>query len=169
MYTQCVRVQSLVCNMPRRHQWSGCRNQWSDEQLQAALETVRSGKMKAHAAALKFCIPSSTLYDHLKSKSQRWYGGHPTILTYAEERLQHSAWFCRSLGTHWPRILFPSLCGTHHSMQKRESLQRFHSRVWLVVWFLRRWPKLTQRKPEHLQRQRAQGACPEVTNIEKIT
>ena len=51
----------MVCNMPRRHQWSGCRNQWSDEQLQAALEAVRSGKMKAHAATLKFCIPSSTL------------------------------------------------------------------------------------------------------------
>ena len=28
--------------------------------------------------------------------------------------------------------------------------------------FLRRWPKLTQRKPEHLPRQRAQGTCSEV-------
>ena len=72
--------------MPRRHQRSGCRNQWSDEQLQAALEAVRSGKMKAHAAALKFCIPSSTLYDYLKGKSRRRYGGHPTILTCAEEK-----------------------------------------------------------------------------------
>ena len=42
--------------------------------------------MKAHAAILKFCIPSSTLYDHLKGKSRRRYGGYPTILTCTEEK-----------------------------------------------------------------------------------
>ena len=152
--------------MPRRHQRSGCRNQWSDEQLQAALEAVRSGKMKAHAAALKFCIPSSTLYDHLKGKSQRRYGGHPTILTCAEERLQHLARFCRSLGILYRiRTLLASLyccVGLYITACGREN--PFRDSTPEYDWwcgFLHRWPKLTQRKPEHLPCQRVQCTCPE--------
>ena len=68
--------------MPRRHQHSGSRNAWTDERLQAALKAVIEGKLKPHAAALK-C--GSTLYSHLKCRSQKRYGGRPTALMCAEE------------------------------------------------------------------------------------
>ena len=157
--------------MPRRHQRSGCRNQWSDEQLQAALEGVRSGKMKAHAAALKFCIPSSTLYDHLKGKSRRRYGGHPTILTCAEEKeIVTSCQVLQEFGYPLTKDIVGIIVRDYITACRREN--PFTDSTPGYDWwcgFLRRWPKLTQRKPEHLPRQRAQGACSEVTNIEKIT
>ena len=161
----------MVCNMPRRHQRSGCRNQWSDEQLQAALEAVRSGKMKVHAAALKFCIPSSTLYDHLKGKSRRRYGGHPTILTCTEEKeIATSCQILQEFGYPLTKDIVGIIVRDYIT-----ACGRIPSQIPLLGiynwWcgFLSRWPKLTQRKPEHLPRQRAQGACSEVTNIEKIT
>ena len=50
------------------------------------MEAVKAGELKPHAAAVKFGIPSSTLYDHLIGRSKKRYGGHPTVLTAAEER-----------------------------------------------------------------------------------
>ena len=112
------------------------------------------------------CIPSSTLYDHLKRKIRRRYGGHPTILTYAEERLQHLARFCRSLGILYRiRTLLASLyccVGLYITACGREN--PFRDSTPEYDWwcgFLHRWPKLTQRKPEHLPCQRVQCTCPE--------
>ena len=54
--------------MPRVNEKKGEKNQWSDEQLQAAMEAVSSGELKAHAAAKQYGIPSSTLYDNVKGQ-----------------------------------------------------------------------------------------------------
>ena len=54
--------------MPPLHQRSGGRIKWSDEQLQAPLEAVNVGKLKSHAAAVHFGIPSSILHDQLKGE-----------------------------------------------------------------------------------------------------
>ena len=125
----------MVCNTPHRHQRSGCRNQWSDEQLQAALEAVRSGKMKAHAAAHKFCIPSSTLYDHLKGKSQRRYGGHPMILTCAEEKeIATSCQVLQEFGYPLTKDIVGIIVRDYITPCRREN-QKFHSWVRLVGWF----------------------------------
>ena len=66
---------------------SAAKTKWSDQQLQAALQAVEAGQLKPHRAAVKFGIPPSTLYDHLKGKSTKRYGGLPTILTHAEKEI----------------------------------------------------------------------------------
>ena len=62
------------------------KNKWSNDQLQAALKAVQEGELKPHRAAVQYGIPPSTLYDHLKGKSKKRYGGPPTVLTCAEEK-----------------------------------------------------------------------------------
>ena len=73
-------------DMPHRYQRSSAKNKWSNEQLKAALADASSKKLSAYAAAAKYGIPSSTLHDHLVGKSQKWYGGAPTTLSYTEEK-----------------------------------------------------------------------------------
>ena len=77
--------------------------------------------MKAHAAALKFCIPSSTLYDHLKGKSRRWYGGHTTILTCAEEKeIATSCQILQKFGYPLTKDIFGIIVQDYITQQKRE-------------------------------------------------
>jgi len=52
-----VYKQQNTTTMPRVNEKKGEKNQWSDEQLQAAMEAVSSGKLKAHAAAKQYGIP----------------------------------------------------------------------------------------------------------------
>ena len=40
----------------------------NDEQLHIDMEAVSNGELKAHAAAKQYGIPSSMLYDHIKTE-----------------------------------------------------------------------------------------------------
>ena len=63
-YTKCHAITSILVV-----------NKWTYEQLQAALQAIRSRYMKPHSAAISFGIPSRTLYDHMHAKSKKCYGG----------------------------------------------------------------------------------------------
>ena len=77
--------------------------------------------MKVHAAALKFCIPSSTLYDHLKGKSRRRYGGHPTILTCTEEKeIETSCQILQEFGYPLTKDIVGIIVRDYITQQKRE-------------------------------------------------
>ena len=60
---------------------------WKQEQLEAALNEIESGKGKEsiYKLAKKYGIPSSTLYDHARKKVSKSGAGRPTVLTRAEE------------------------------------------------------------------------------------
>ena len=150
--------------MQRRYQPTSCKNKWSDQQLQAALQAVEAGELKPHRAAVKFGIPPSTLYDHLKGKSTKRYGGPPTILTHAEEKEIATA--CEVL-QQFGYPLTTDIVGVivrDYVLAAQRATPFTNSTPGYDWWcgFLRRWPQLSQRKPEHLPRHRAQGACPEV-------
>jgi len=158
-----VYKQQNTITMPRVYKKAE-KNQWSDEQLQAAMEAVSSGELKAHAAAKRYGIPSSTLYDNVKGKSSKRYGGAPTVLTAAEEKEIVTA--CQVL----QEFGFPLTTNVVGQIVKdyltsTERRNPFTDLTPGYEWwqgFLRRWPVLRQRKPEHLPRNRAQGARPEV-------
>ena len=63
--------------MPHYYKHSGCKTKLTYEQLQAALLAIRLGEMKPQCAAIRFGIPSRTLYDHMHAKSKKRYGGCP--------------------------------------------------------------------------------------------
>ena len=151
--------------MPRTHQRSQVKNKWSDVQLQAALEAARSKELSVRAAAAKFGIPHSTLHDHLTGKSQKRYGGPSTCLSQSEEKEIVLA--CQTLqqfGFPMTRDIVGKI--VHDYLISTQRQHQFHNGVPGTDWwsgFLKRWPTLSQRKPEHLPRNRAQVSRPEVT------
>lgn len=150
--------------MPRRYKRSLLKNRWSDQQLLAAKTAVTSKRMSRRAAAKEFGIPLTTLCDHLRGKSTKRYGGGPTILTKSEEHEIVVA--CQTLqqfGFPMTRDIVGKIVSDYLKTTARP--HRFRYGTPGPDWwrgFLRRWPTLTQRKPEHLPRNRAQGTRPEV-------
>ena len=154
-----IGIRALY-EMPRHYKRSSCKNKWTDEQLQAALQAIRSGEMKPYSAAIRFGIPSSTLYDHMHGKSKKRYGGRPTTLTDAEEKeiaiaCQVLQQFGFPLTTDIVGVIvseYLTTCGRKNPF--KDSTPGYD---WWCG-FLRRWPELSQRKPQHLPRHRAEGA-----------
>ena len=150
--------------MPRTYVKKGIKNRWSDEQLHAAMSAVRSKELSAGAASRKYGIPRSTLHDHLVGKSKRRYGGHGQLLTDIEEKeIVRLCEVMQELG-------FP-LTRDFVSVALRDYLaetgrgQKFKNGTPTYDWwwgFFQRHPKLVERKPEHLPRNRAQASRPEV-------
>ena len=60
---------------------------YSSEALLAAVKAVKEGKMKRLAAARKFNVPATTIYDHVSGKYSSFGAGAPTILSPAEEEI----------------------------------------------------------------------------------
>ena len=164
------KVPAVDSTMPRRYKRKECKNKWTDEQLQAALKEVEEGKSKANAAAVKFGIPSSTLYDHLKGKSQKRYGGCPTVLTHAEEKeIMEACQVLQEFGFPLTTDTVGAIVRDYLKANGRKT--PFKDATPGYDWwcgFLKRWPRLTQRKPEHLPTCRAQGARHEVRLLGKI-
>ena len=58
---------------------------YTDEDLKAALKSVRNKEFTAFAAAKLYSIPYSTLKKHLNGEALSNKPGKPTLLTYEEE------------------------------------------------------------------------------------
>ena len=150
--------------MPRVYIRKGIRNQWTDAQLAAAKQAVQSGELSIRAAGIKYGVPKTTLSHHLSGESTKRYGGPKTVLTAAEEKeIVISCQVLQELG-------FP-LTKDHVSVAVRDYLaeggrgHHFRDGIPGYDWwvgFFRRHPKLVERKPEHLPKNRAQAAKPEV-------
>ena len=139
-------------------------NKWSNERLCAAMEAVKSKQISTRAAAKTFVLPPSTLSDHLRGKSTKRYGGQSTVLTHGEE--QEIVVACQSL----QKFGFPmtmQIVGkiVHDYISSTKQPHRFRDCTPGPDWwrgFFKRWPSLSQRKPEHMPRNRAQGSRPDV-------
>ena len=59
---------------------------YSSEALLAAVTAVKEQGMKRSAAARKFDVPATTLFDHTQGTRSRVGAGAPTILSPAEEK-----------------------------------------------------------------------------------
>ena len=54
--------------MPRKYIGKSSRGRWTDLQLQGALKAVREQGISISAAAKKFGIPKTTLFNHCTGK-----------------------------------------------------------------------------------------------------
>lgn len=157
--------------MPRTYVKKGTKNHWTDAQLAAAKKAVTSGDMSVRAAGARYGIPKSTLSDHLKGISKKRYGGPSTVLTPAEEKeLVTSCLVMQELG--FPLTKYHVSLAVMEYLKDGERDSHFRDgipgRDWWVGFF-RRHPELVQRKPEHLPRNRAQAAKPEVRKYTKYS
>ncbi len=150
--------------MPRKERRGEVKNKWTDAQLEMALAAVRSGEMKAHAAALKHGIPSSTFYDHLHGRSKKRYGGPPTVLSHEEEgEITVTCQVLQEFGFPLTKGIVGTIVADYLHACKRDN--PFRNSTPQEDWwhgFMRRWPTLSERKPEHLQKCRAEGASSKV-------
>ena len=111
------------------------------------------------AAAHKYGVPPSTLHDHLKSKSMKAGAGGPTVLTAAEER--EVALTCLALadmGFGLTRELVGVVLSDY--LQDHSIPNPFTGGVPGKDWwrhFLKCWPSLAERKPQHLSKSRAEA------------
>ena len=153
--------------MPRTYIRKGTKNKWSDEQLKAAMAAVSSKQLRPEAAARKFSIPASTLRDHLSGKSKRRYGGRGTILTPDEEKeIERVCQVMQELGFPLTKEFVSVALRDYLAETGRHKKLKDGMPTYDWWWeFFKRHPRLVQRKPEHLPRNRAQAARPEVSTI----
>ena len=137
---------------------------WKQEQLEAALNMIESGKEKEtiHKLAKKHGIPLSTLYDHARKKVSKNRASRPTVLTWVEEEeLVYCCQVLQEMGFGMTKENVTAIATDYVSTKGRRN--PFHGGVPGKDWwigFLQRWPKLVERKPQHLSKQRASSANP---------
>lgn len=59
---------------------------WTEEQLDLAIEQVKSKKLSLNRAAKVFGIPPTSLHRHVHGEATKVGAGRPTTLTYEEEK-----------------------------------------------------------------------------------
>ena len=137
---------------------------WSDSQLETAMKEVCAGRAGVRAAARKYGIPRSSLHDHLSGKSTKRHGGPRTVLTPAiEKEIATTCIVLQEFGFPLSKELVGVIIRDllNDSGQENPFTDGTPLRDW---WrrFLRRWPILSQRKPQHLPKTRVLGATPAV-------
>ena len=150
---------------PRKN---GCKNSYSADDLQNAMAAVQGGEaLSMRAAAHKYGIPPSTLHDHLKGISKKAGAGGPTVLMAAEER--EVALTCLALadmGFGLTRGLVEMVLMEY--LKDNSIPNPFTGGVPGKDWwqrFLKRWPSLAERKPQHLSRSRAEAGDKEIVQM----
>lgn len=153
-----------------------------EEAVLAATSAIQAGQ-SVRSAAKQFGLPYSTLQDHCSGKycntvafhvhkralihtgkSETIGAGRPTILTPAEEKeIVVTCQVLQELGYGLSREMVGEVISSFIADQKRQS--PFKDGVPGKDWwrgFLKRWPSLSERKPQHLSKRRADAANPEV-------
>ena len=135
------------------------KKSYSEDDLLKAIADVQAGEGSSmHAAAHKYGVPPSTLHDHLKGKSKKAGAGGPTVLMAAEER--EVALTCLALadvGFGLTRELVEVVISDY--LKDHSIPNPFTGGVPGKDWwqrFLKRWPALAERKPQHLGKSRAE-------------
>ena len=141
------------------------KKSYSVEDLRNAVAETQAGEASSmRAVAHKYGVPHSTLNDHLKGKYKKIGAGGPTVLTASEER--EIALTCSALadmGFGLTRDLVQVVI--HAYLQDHDIPNPFTGGVPGKDWwqrFMRWWPSLSERKPQHLSTKRAQAADGEI-------
>ena len=140
---------------------------YSKEDLRNAVEEVKSGTgVSIRGTAQKYGIPRSTLHDHISGRHEQVGKGGPTVLTSTEER--EIALTCMSLGEMGfglTRDLVEIVLFEY--IKEQQIPNPFPSGIPGRDWwqrFMKRWPCLSERKPQHLSKSRAKASHPEIIN-----
>ena len=137
-----------------------------DQRVAAAKKAVESSKLSLRTAEERFDVPKSTIHDHLTGRCTKIGAGKPTVLTEEEEKsIVRSCQELAQSGFGLDRIMVGRVVRDYLAAQKREN--PFKEGVPGKKWwqgFLKRWPSLSERRPQHFPTVRAQASTPEVMN-----
>ena len=118
------------------------------------------------AVAQKYGIPKSTLRDHLQRNSKKVGAGGPTVLTPDIER--EIALTCTTLADMGYGLTKDLVEVVIYDYLKENDIPNpFTGGVPGRDWwqrFLKRWPRLSERKPQHLSKKRAQAGNGDIIN-----
>ena len=128
----------------------------------AARGAVENKQLSLRGAEERFDVPKSTIHDHTSGKRTRVGAGRPTILTEEEERsIVRSCQALAQAGFGVDRTMVGRVVRDYLQAQERDTL--FKDGVPGKKWwqgFLRRWPSLAERKPQHFPSSRAEASTP---------
>lgn len=132
------------------------------ESVARAKKAIASEGLSLRKAAERYGLPKSTLYDQVCGR--KCGAGRPTVLTYEEEKsVARSCQELARLGFGLDRFLVGKVIRNYLINQGRET--PFKDGVPGQKWwtgFLRRWPSMSERKPQHFPTNRANASTPEV-------
>ena len=116
------------------------------------------------SVAFKYGIPPTTLHDHVSGKCSKVGAGGPTVMTYAEER--EIALTCMTLADMGYGLTRDVVAGIVHDYLCENAIPNpFTEGVPGKDWwqrFMKRWPCLSERKPQHLSTKRADAGITEI-------
>ena len=131
--------------------------------VEAAVKAVEEGQ-SLRVAGNRFDIAKSTLHDHVTRKTVKVGAGKPTVLCEEEEKaIVRSCQELAHSGFGLDRMMVG--CVVKAYLEKEGRNNPFKDGVPGKKWwqgFLRRWPSLSERRPQHFQTARAQSSTPEV-------
>ena len=142
------------------------KTNYSEEALLAAVQAVKVQGMKRAAAARKFNVPATTLFDHISGKHTKIGAGKPTILSPAEEHeIVVTLQVLQEIGFGLTKDLVGVVICDYmkdQPMRPNPFQQGIPGHDWWWL-FMKRWKsQLSIRKPQHLPTNRANAATPEV-------
>ena len=132
--------------------------------FQEAVDAVKSGRLSVRQAAEHYSCARSTLSSHARDSVRHRGPGRPTTLSELEEKIIVRS--CVALGTFgYPpnRDLIGRVVQQYFAEIGRPNAfpSGQPSKKWWASFF-KRWPELTERKPQHLTIQRARCCTPDV-------
>lgn len=140
-------------------------SKYCPEDIAKAIAEVHSGT-SVRGAAEKFGIPKSTLHDHIKGVSKSTGAGGPTVLSRDVEReIVLACTTLAEMGYGVTRDLVEHIVSQY--LLDNDIPNPFvggaPGRDW---WerFRKRWPCLSERKPQNLSRKRAKAGDPDIIN-----
>ena len=135
-----------------------------EERVVAAKKAVEAKQLSLRVAEERFSIPKSTIHDHVAGKCSKSGAGRPTVLTADEETsIVRSCQELAQSGFGVDRMMVNRVVRDYLQQQGREN--PFKDGVPGKKWwqgFLKRWPTLSERKPQHFPTNRAQASTPDV-------
>ena len=130
-------------------------------------EYQSEGRPSMRSLARKYDIPKSTLHDHLKGKSKQVGAGGPTVLSTQVER--EIALACTTLADMGFGLTKDLIDVVIVDYLKDNGIENpFANNVPGKDWwqrFMKRWPILSERKPQHLSTKRAQAGNRVILNV----
>lgn len=133
------------------------------DSIEAARKAMKCEGLSFRKAAERYGLPKSTLYDQL-AVGRRCNAGRPTVLTEEEEKsVVRSCQELAQLGFGLDRFLVGRVVRDYLLSQERETPFKdgLPGQKWWTG-FLRRWPSLAERKPQHFPTSRAEASTPAV-------
>lgn len=132
--------------------------------MAVAKEAVDTMQSSLRVAEERFDVPKSTIHDHVTGRSKKAGAGSPLVLTIEEEKsIVRSCQELDQSGFGIDRIIVGRVVRDYLHSQERDT--PFRDGVPGKKWrqgFLRRWPSLSERKPQHFPITRAKASTPEV-------